>query len=258
MIGRWLFNLGLGVGMFMLLWLGLAYYVQEELEFEDPIVPYPAQVWDAFQSERVQEDLPTHIETSTRRILRGLALATVLAWPLGVIMGQSRFINRLFSPLLNLTYPIPKIVFLPVVIILFDTGDESRVVLITLVVFFQIFVVVRDEALDIAPELLESVRSLGAGRRALFWYVYIPASFGAVLTGLRVSVGVAVAVLFISETSLTREGLGYYITLNSQRLRYPEMYVGILSMSLLGVVLYAITDVLERVFRRWRRNVKRV
>jgi NitT/TauT family transport system permease protein len=120
-------------------------------------------------------------------------------------------------------------------------------------VFFQILVVVRDEALNIAPDLVESVRSLGAGRRALYWYVYIPASSGAVLTAWRVSVGTAVAVLFIAETTATREGLGYYIINNSQRLRYPEMYAGILAMSVLGVGLYMFTDVLERVLRPWKR-----
>lgn len=241
------FNLLIGVSLFFLLWIGLALYLDNEA------VPYPDAVWQALQKEKVQADLLLHFEVSGRRVLRAMLLATVLGLPLGVALGQSRFLNRLFSPLLSLLYPIPKVVFLPVVLILFGTGDGSKVALIVMILFFQILVVVRDEALNISPELVESVRSLGAGRRALYWFVYLPASFGAVLTAWRISVGTAVAVLFIAETTATREGLGYYIITSSQRLRYGEMYAGILAMSLLGALFYLGTDVLERFLGRWKR-----
>ena len=247
-------NVALGVGMFLALWVVLAEYVHGlDNDIAREAVPYPRQVWEKLQLEKVQDALELNFKASARRVLRGMAYATLTAWPLGVMMGQSRFLNRIFSPVLGLTYPIPKVVFLPVMIILFGTGDGSKVSLIAIILFFQILVVVRDEALNIPPELVESVRSLGAGRRALFVFVYIPASFGAVLTAWRVSVGTAVAVLFIAETTATEEGLGYYIMNRSQRLRYEEMYAGILAMSALGIGLYMLTDVLERVFRRWKR-----
>ena len=107
--------------------------------------------------------------------------------------------------------------------------------------------VVRDEAAKLHPELILSVRSLGAGRRALFRFVYLPASIPSVLTALRVSTGTAVAVLFIAEQSLTVYGLGYYIVIETyQVLRYPEMYAGIMAMSLLGLMLYVTISHLER------------
>ena len=122
-----------------------------------------------------------------------------------------------------------------------------KVLLIALILFFQILVVVRDEAAALRPELVLSVRSLGAGRRALFRYVYIPASLPAVLTALRVSVGTAVAVLFIAETFATQAGLGYFIVVRTWgTLRYPQMYAGILAMSLLGLTLYFAIEALDR------------
>lgn len=247
MVGLWALNAAMGLTMFVALWGGLAWYLDSE------VVPYPDAVWEKLQDEKVQEAVRLNFEVSARRVLYGMAYATAAAWPLGVMLGQSRFLNRLFSPVLGLIYPIPKVVFLPVMIILYGTGDESKIALIVVIIFFQILVVVRDEALNIGPELIESVRSLGAGRRALYVYVYFPASFGAVLTAWRVSVGTAVAVLFIAETTATREGLGYYILNRSQRLRYEEMYAGILAMSVLGIGLYMLTDMLERIFRRWKR-----
>ena len=144
-------------------------------------------------------------------------------------------------------YPIPKIVLLPVIYVLLGITDISKIFLITIIIFFQILVVVRDEAANLHPELILSVRSLGAGRRALFRYVYLPASFPAVLTALRVSVGTAVAVLFIAEQSLTTHGVGYYIVVETyQVLRYPEMYAGILAMGLLGVIFFFAIHRLER------------
>jgi len=170
----------------------------------------------------------------------------ITAVPLGLGLGQVRTLDRIVAPWMAIVYPIPKIVFLPVIYVLLGITDFSKIFLIALIIFFQILVVVRDEAANLHPELILSVRSLGAGRRALFRYVYLPASLPAVLTSLRVSVGTAIAVLFIAEQSLTTYGLGYYIVVETyQVLLYPEMYAGILAMSLLGVVLYFVIHSLE-------------
>ncbi len=97
------------------------------------------------------------------------------------------------------------------------------------------------------------MRSLGAGRRALFRYVYLPASLPAILTALRQSVGTAVAVLYIAESFATRQGLGYYLYYQgSSLLDYPVMYAGVLAMSLLGLGMYFSVDWLERWLCKWQ------
>ncbi|MFN2271421.1 MAG: ABC transporter permease, partial [Anaerolineae bacterium] len=116
----------------------------------------------------------------------------------------------------------------------------------------QMLVVVRDEAANIRPELVASVRSLGAGRRALFTYVYFPACLPAVLTSLRVSIGTAIAVLFFAESFATTTGLGYYIIIETWgRLDYAEMYAGVMAMSLLGLALYFAVDNIQRRMCPW-------
>ncbi|MBN1680267.1 MAG: ABC transporter permease [Anaerolineae bacterium] len=239
--------MALALGIFLACWIALAVYLNRE------IMPYPWDVWPVFVTE-IQGDLWHHLVISARRVLLAIGLAVLVATPVGLGLGQIRALNRLFSPLIGLVHPIPKIVFLPVILVVVGIGEDSKVFLIALILFFQILVVVRDEAASLRPELIQSVRSLGAGRRALFRYVYLPASLPAVLTALRISVGTSIAVLFIAEQYSTREGLGYYIvTLTWQRLRYEQMYAGILAMSLLGLTLYSVIDVLERVAGRWRR-----
>jgi NitT/TauT family transport system permease protein len=123
---------------------------------------------------------------------------------------------------------------------------------ISLILFFQILVVVRDEAANLRPELIASVRSLGAGRRALLRFVYLPACLPSVLTSLRVSIGTAIAVLFFAESFATTSGLGYYIIVETWgRLAYAEMYAGVVGMSLLGLALYLVVDRLQRRMCPW-------
>lgn len=234
----------LGLIMFLMLWQGLSWIINR------PIMPSPLKVVPIFLSS-LPGELGLHLLASAGRVLGAIGLGVITAVPIGLGLGQVRMLDRIFAPLIAISYPIPKIVFLPVIYVLLGITDLSKIFLIALIIFFQILVVVRDEAANLHPELILSVRSLGAGRRALFAYVYVPASIPAVLTALRVSVGTAIAVLFIVEQSLTTYGLGYYIVVETyQVLRYPEMYAGILGMGLLGVVLYFAIQALEARFNR--------
>ena len=218
---------------------------------DKPILPGPVVVIKTFFTE-LTEGLLSHITASLWRVVASTALAILLAAPAGLVMGQSARINSIFSPIVYLIYPIPKVVLVPVLLLIFGIGDLAKILIIFIILFFQILVLVRDQAANLRPELLQSVRSLGAGRRALFRFVYLPASLPAILTALRQSVGTAVAVLYIAELFATQKGLGYYIYLNGSTLfDYPAMYAGILAMSLLGLGLYFSVDLLEKQLCPW-------
>jgi NitT/TauT family transport system permease protein len=197
-------------------------------------------------------DLGRHLFISAWRVLAAIVLSVVTAVPVGLGLGQIAALDRFFAPLIYIAYPIPKIVFLPVILVLLGSGDVSKIFIISIILFFQILVVVRDAAAGLRPELLLSVRSIGAGRRALYRFVYFPAAIPAVLTALRVSVGTAIAVLFIAESFATTSGLGYYIITETWgALKYPQMYSGVLAMSLLGLALYFVIDILDRRLCPW-------
>ena len=216
------------------------------------ILPGPGLVLATFARE-IQADLGAHFLASLWRVVASMVLSVALAAPAGLILGQSQKLNELFSPVIYLLYPIPKVVFVPVVLLFLGISDVSKITIIFLILFFQILVLVRDQAAAIRPELIYSVRSLGAGRRGLFRFVYLPASIPAILTALRQSIGTAVAVLYIVELTATQLGLGYYIYFNGSTLfNYPKMYAGVLAMSLLGLGMYYIVDVLHRRLSPWQ------
>lgn len=231
----------------LVLWQAAAWLVNR------PILPSPWAVGVVFIAE-LQAGLVDHFLVSLWRVVASTLLAILLAAPAGLVLGQSKRLNALFSPLIYLVYPVPKVVFVPIVLLFLGLGDAPKIVIIFLILFFQILVLVRDQAASLRQELLQSVHSLGAGRRALFRFVYLPASLPAILTALRQSVGTAVAVLYVAELYATQKGLGYYIYLNgSTLLNYPAMYAGIVAMSLLGLGLYFSVDWLDRRYCRWQR-----
>jgi len=231
----------------LLLWQAAALILRQ------PILPSPITVAGVLWRELISGDLGEHFLVSLWRVLASTFLAIIVAAPLGIILGQSQRLNNLLSPVIYLTYPIPKVVLVPIVLLFFGIGDLPKIIIIFLILFFQILVLVRDQAASIRPELIQSVRSLGAGRRALFRYVYLPASVPAVLTALRLSVGTAVAVLYVAELFATQRGLGYYIYYSgSTLLDYAAMYAGIVALSMMGLGLYFGVDWLERRVAPWQ------
>ncbi len=212
------------------------------------ILPAPTAVLVAFVTQ-LPNGLGWHFAVSAWRVVASIALSVALATPAGLVLGQNARLDRFFAPIVYLTYPIPKIVLLPIVLLFLGIGDASKIFIIFLILFFQVLVVVRDQAAALRPELLYSVRSLGAGRRALLRFVYLPATLPAVLTAIRLSIGTAVAVLFFTESFATTAGLGYYVIVDTfSRLAYPQMYAGVAAMSILGLVLYFVVDYLEHTF----------
>lgn len=240
-------DLILAILVLLLIWQFLA------MLLDQPILPSPLAVSAALSKELVNGELLEHLLASLWRVFASTALAIALAAPAGLILGQSERLNSVLSPVIYLLYPIPKVVLVPIILLFFGIGDLPKIVIIFLILFFQILVLVRDQAAGIRIELIQSVRSLGAGRRALFRFVYLPASVPAILTALRQSVGTAVAVLYVAELFATQKGLGYYIYLNGSTLfNYPAMYAGIVALSLMGLSLYFSVDWLESRLCAWQ------
>lgn len=216
-----------------------------------PALPGPVPSLQTFFSE-IPDNLWSHFFISTYRVAISLLISLVLAIPLGMLLGREEKYDRYVWPLVYLVYPVPKIVFLPVLMALLGLKDLSKISLIVMVVFFQILVTTRDSARSINKELIHSVISLGASKWDLYKHVVWPAVIPEVLTSLRIASGTAIAVLFFAETVASQEGLGYYLLDAWSRAAYPEMFAGIISMGLLGYVIYNGIDILEKRACRWK------
>jgi ABC-type nitrate/sulfonate/bicarbonate transport system permease component len=221
------------------------------LAVNSPALPPPTLAIPVFVDQI--PELWQEMVVSGYRVLAAMFIGTVLAVPLGLVIGRSPRLDALASPVIYLTYPIPKVVFLPVLLVLLGLGDLSKVTLIAIIVFYQILVTARDAAKAVPEASVLSVRSLGASSGQIFRHVVFPASLPEVFTALRIGTGTAIAVLFLAEAIAGTNGLGWYIVDAWGRIDYPAMFAGIIAMGLLGVALYEALDAVERWTTRWRR-----
>jgi NitT/TauT family transport system permease protein len=192
-----------------------------------------------------------HFSASTFRAVTAMVIGWAIAFPIGILMGSNHGVDRFLSPFVTMTYPVPKVVLLPVVLLLFGLGDFSKIIIISLILGYQVLVATRDGVRGIHPQHLDSIRSLGAGKWQLFWEGYLPAALPHGFTALRLNSGVSVAVLFFVESFATTEGLGYLIMDAWGQMDFNAMFVGIFGMSLLGVILNEGSNFLEKISCPW-------
>ena len=229
-----------------LLWL-IGHYI-----IDRPILPSPIVVYGNLDRLFLEQQLLTHIGQSLYRIFLSLIISVIIGLILGLLMAQSNFWNKILNPFIYFTYPIPKIALLPVILLLFGLGDASRITMIVLIIVFQIIINVRDSIRDIPSATYDILRCLGASKWTLFKEITLPAAFSPLLSSIRVALGTAMSILFITETNGTRIGLGAYINAASLRVNYVDMYGGIVVLSALAFLIFLIIDFIEDIFLKWR------
>lgn len=192
-----------------------------------------------------------HFAGSGLRTLAAIVLASLAGVPLGILLGRSRTLDTLFSPANYLLYPVPKIAFLPVVLLAFGLNDAARIAVVFLIVSFQVLVSVRDGVRAIDPAYFRTARTMGLGRMSLLRWIVLPAMLPSYFSSQRTAAATAVSVLFFSESIAATTGLGFYVMDAWARVAYAEMFAGILALGLLGLLLFASIDLAERLLCPW-------
>lgn len=214
-----------------------------------PALPMPQEAFAQFVVA-LPEMLP-QAGISLYRIVAAMAIGTLLALPLGLFIGRNATADSFAAPMLYLLYPIPKVVFLPILMVLLGLGDAPKIVLIGIVIFFQTLVTARDAARNIPEPSVMSVRSLGATPLQVAYHVIVPAAMPDVFTALRINTGTAIAILFLSESIAGSSGIGYFIVEAWGRIDYASMFAGIIAMAIMGVLLYELLNAAEWRLTRW-------
>lgn len=222
------------------------------LAVQSPVLPAPELALQAFGVSLGQPRFWQHVGISTYRVCVSILLAWCLAFPAGMLLGYSERADRICSPMVFMSYPIPKMVLLPVILLLFGLGNLSKIILISLILFFQILVATRDGVKNLDPKYFASLRSMGATETDILREVVFPAALPPSFTALRISTGTAISVLFFAESFATTSGLGYLIMDAWALADYNRIFVGIIAMSLLGLLLYEVFRLLEHRVCAWR------
>ncbi len=195
-----------------------------------------------------------HSLASIARVLTGISIAMLLGVPTGIYLGVNHLFRRLFSPLLYFIYPVPKVAFLPVFMMLFGLGNVSKVLLIIFIIIFQIILSVRDGVDQIPKQQFKVMDSFCATTRQKYRYLILPAILPQIFSGLRISIGISLASLFFAENYATTYGIGYYILSAWTKMNYVEMFAGILVLGFIGVLLYQMLDLIETRITPWNKK----
>lgn len=214
-------------------------------------LPTPVSAFTAFFSD-LPHGLGRDLAISTWRVGISIVISLMLAVPLGLFLGREPEFDRFFAPLIYVTYPVPKIVLLPVIIALCGLGDFSKILLITLTIFFQILVTTRDAARQLERPFIDSVTSLGGNKGQIYRHVVLPAVLPEILTALRIACGTAIAVLFFAETIASQDGLGYYFMDAWTRCDWADVFAAVIAMSILGLALYMALEWIEHRLCPWK------
>jgi ABC-type nitrate/sulfonate/bicarbonate transport system permease component len=201
-----------------------------------PFLVSPLAIAAQFLALLGSGELLLHARDSLYRSLAGFGLGAFFGIGLGLLSGVSRRVEHFFDPLISLTYPVPKIAVLPVLIVWFGISDTSKILVIMLSCFYPCFIAALYGVRAVDPAWVWAARNMGARPRQVFLKVIVPAAAPQVFTGLRVALALAFILMFSSEMigSSNRTGLGFLILSADAAGRFDQVFAAVLAIALLG------------------------
>ena len=220
------------------------------------MLPRLSDVVARIAHDAVDGNLAEIVALTLYRALTGFAIAAVGGIALGLAMIRNGGVRWFFDPLISVGFPMPKIAFLPIIVLWLGVYDVSK---ISMVVFDAIFPVVTATLAGLAGverELIWSARNMGAGGRALMWQVMLPAALPQILTGLQVALPISLIVAIVAEMAMGGYGLGGAMMSASRFADSRGVFAGIVEIAVIGYALVALMAMLRRHLLRWHQEAQ--
>jgi NitT/TauT family transport system permease protein len=234
----------------LLVALGVVWWLITKFELVQPyLVPSPGKTWSTLVDNAAylwDNTLVTLWET-----LAGFALSAILGVLAAVVMVYSVTVERTLYPLLLFAQVIPKIAIAPLFVVWMGFGPGPKIVVAVLMAFFPVVISSVAGLRSVDPEMLELVSTMGSKPLQTFRKIRFPAALPHIFSGLKVAVTLAVTGAVVGEFVGSNEGLGYVILQANGNLDTPMLFAGLIIMSAVGVLLFAMTEVAERLLLPW-------
>jgi NitT/TauT family transport system permease protein len=219
-------------------------------------LPTPTEVLTSAARMTLDGTLAENAWASISVIVTGWALAALLAVPFGILMGSFKFFEALFEPVVNFVRYLPVSAMIPLLILYIGLGFEEKVAVIFLGTFFQLVLMVADVAAHVPKDLIDSAYTLGTSRVRVVTHVLIPATLPGVMDNLRITIGWAWTYLIVAELVAAEKGLGIMILESQRGLRTDRIFVGLVTIGLLGFLSDVIFKWLHRALLPWSPRVR--
>jgi len=217
-------------------------------------LPAFSAVLERIGHEAVAGDLARNTMVTIGRAMLGFAIAAVGGIALGVAMSRLKLARWFFDPLVSIGFPMPKIAFLPVIILWLGVYNVSK---LTMIVFDSIFPVIAATVLalqGVERELVWSARNMGASERELLWQVMLPAALPQIMTGLQVALPLALIVAVLTEMLMGGYGLGAAMMTASRFANSVGVFAGIVEIAVIGYALVKAMALLRRHLLIWHQE----
>ncbi|HWI22200.1 MAG TPA: ABC transporter permease [Baekduia sp.] len=193
-----------------------------------------------------------NVSISMVRASAGFAIALAIAIPLGFVIGWYSRAQEVLSPLLEVFRNTATLALLPVFTLLLGIGETTKIVIVVYACTFPIVLNTISGVQTVDPLLVKSARSMGLGSLELFRKVVLPAAVPTIFTGIRMAGSYAILVLVAAEMVGAKAGLGFFINYSQNNFAIPNMYAGILTIAVIGILVNTLLVRLERHFSSWR------
>ena len=214
--------------------------------------PAPSSIFQALGRMIQTGELWEHLSISLQRIAIGFTIGAVPGVIIGLAMGLFGPIRAVIQPLVDGTFPIPKIAVLPLFIMIFGIGEESKYAIIAVAVIYLVLINTAAGVRNIEKIYLDVGKNFHASRLMMFTDIALPGALPMIVTGLRLGMGVALLVIVAAEFVGARSGIGYVIWTSWQVFQVEKLYVGLLVIALVGFGSAILLSWLERVLIPWK------
>jgi ABC-type nitrate/sulfonate/bicarbonate transport system permease component len=215
-------------------------------------IPAPTDIAVRFWQLVVSGELWTHTQVTLLRVFAGFVIGAIPAVAMGLLMAMFKPVRIFFDPLIAALFPIPKIALMPLLLLALGFGDASKIALVAIAVFFPVIVNTYVGASNIEKIYWDVARNYGASQTVLFTRVVFFGALPMIFAGLRIALAVSFIVLVAAEFVATKSGLGYLIWNSWELLQVDIMFVGIVTIGILGLITSALFQEIERKVIPWK------
>ncbi len=215
-------------------------------------VPAPSDIATRFYQLAISGELAEHTLATLWRVAAGYVVGVVPAVVIGVSMAMSRGVRIVIDPLIAALFPIPKVALMPLLLLAFGFGDASKIAVVAIGAFFPVVVNAYAGAANIEPIYIDVARNYGASRIVMFGRIVLFGALPMIFAGLRTALAISFIVVVAAEFVAAKSGIGYLIWSSWQLLEVDTMFVGIVTVGLLGVVTSTIFREIERAVLPWK------
>ena len=216
--------------------------------------PAPSEVFRAAWTMLQTGELWANLWISLVRIGVGFVVGAVPGILIGLAMGLFSPVRAIIQPLVDATFPIPKIAILPLFMMIFGIGEESKYAIIAVAVIYLVLINTVAGVRNIDKIYLDVCKNYRASKLMMFTDVALPGALPMIVTGLKLGMGIALLVIVAAEFVGAKSGIGYLIWNSWQTFQVERMYVGLLVSALLGFASAILFNVLERILIPWKHH----